>query len=151
MGEAETGQFDLNRFLEAQDRDGTIDAARAQLRAGRKTSHWMWFVFPQIAGLGRSSTAQYYALDSLDEARAYLAHPTLGPRLVECAGLAADAPAADVGDLLGGVDALKLHSSATLFGLVAEDPSPFWRVLDRWYGGRPDGETERLTGGRLGR
>ena len=151
MGGAETGRFELHRFLAAQDRGGTIGAARAELRAGRKTSHWMWFVFPQIAGLGRSSTARYYALDSLDEARAYLAHPTLGPRLVECANLAADAPAADAEQLLGGVDALKLHSSATLFALVADDPTPFWRVLDRWYGGRPDRETERLTGTRLER
>jgi uncharacterized protein (DUF1810 family) len=137
--------FDLQRFVSAQDAGGTYDRAVAELRAGRKTSHWMWFVFPQIAGLGRSSTARRYAITSLDEARAYLAHPVLGPRLRECARLAASAPAGDAEQLLGGIDAVKLHSSATLFDLVSEAPSEFTAVLDRYYDGRPDAETVRLT------
>jgi uncharacterized protein (DUF1810 family) len=138
--------FDLQRFVSAQDAGGTYDRAVAELGAGRKTSHWMWFVFPQIAGLGRSSTARHYAITSLDEARAYLAHPVLGPRLRECHRLAAAAPAHDAEQLLGGIDAVKLQSSATLFALVSDAPSEFTAVLDRYYAGRQDPETVRLTG-----
>src|SRR5918998_34070 len=105
----------LRRFTEAQDGGGTYDRALAELRAGRKTSHWMWFVFPQIAGLGRSPTAQFYAIVDLDEARAYAAHPVLGPRLTECATALLDLGTSDATPVLGPVDAQKLHSSMTLF------------------------------------
>src|SRR5690242_21827554 len=105
---------DLARFVRAQDDGGTYDRALAELRRGRKTSHWMWFVFPQIAGLGRSSMAQRYAIAPLDEARAYLAHPTAGPRLVECARVVAgtSAPSAEV--IFGDIDAQKLRSSIAM-------------------------------------
>ncbi|WP_144714894.1 DUF1810 domain-containing protein [Curtobacterium pusillum] len=133
----------LERFVRAQD--GVHDRALAELRSGRKSSHWMWFVFPQLAGLGRSATAQQYSLDGLDEARAYLAHPVLGPRLLEATDAAATAPAGSVDALLGGVDALKLRSSMTLFALAAPDPAPFRAVLDRWYRGTEDPVTVRLV------
>ncbi|WP_439692242.1 DUF1810 domain-containing protein [Curtobacterium sp. SP.BCo] len=132
----------LERFVLAQQ--GVHDTALAELRRGRKTSHWMWFVFPQLSGLGRSATAQQYALDGLVEARAYLAHPVLGPRLLTATAAAAAAPARSVDELLGGVDALKLRSSMTLFTAAADDPAPFRAVLDRWYAGTEDPVTVRL-------
>ncbi|ROS76120.1 uncharacterized protein (DUF1810 family) [Curtobacterium sp. PhB130] len=125
--------FDLGRFVRAQD--GVHEVALAELRRGRKTSHWMWFVFPQRAGLGRSAMSERYAIRSDDEARAYLAHPVLGPRLVEVAEGAATAPARSADALMGGVDALKLRSSMTLFAAVADRPEPFRAVLDRWWPG----------------
>ena len=106
--------YRLRRFVDAQDSGGTYERALTELRRGRKTSHWMWFVFPQIAGLGLSAMSRHYAISSLDEARAYLAHPVLGPRLVECAGVLAGT-ASTAGRILGGIDAQKLHSSMTLF------------------------------------
>ncbi|SDD13013.1 DUF1810 domain-containing protein [Auraticoccus monumenti] len=134
----------LDRFLQAQEAGGTYDQALRELRRGRKTSHWMWFVFPQLTGLGRSATAQHYALASLDEARAYLDHPVLGARLRECCqallALDGDDPAA----VLGGVDALKLRSSVTLFSRAAEDEPLFTEVLDRFYAGAPDPLTVEL-------
>ena len=138
-------RFDLRRFEAAQDDGGTYAAALAELRAGRKTSHWMWFVFPQIAGLGRSPMARRYAISSLDEARAYLEHPVLGPRLAEAseALLAHDGRSAR--DILGDIDATKLRSSMTLFARAAPDTPVFRQVLDRFFGGRPDEATdERL-------
>ena len=132
----------LERFVRAQD--GVHDTALAELRQGRKTSHWMWFVFPQLTGLGRSATAQQYALDGTAEARAYLAHPVLGPRLLEATEAAATAPAQSADELLGGVDALKLRSSMTLFARSADDPEPFRAVLARWYAGTEDPVTLRL-------
>ena len=136
--------YDLQRFVTAQDTGGTYQHALAELRAGRKTSHWMWFVFPQIAGLGRSPTAQAYAIGSLAEAEAYLAHPVLGPRLIEAAealtrhsGLSAEA-------ILGGIDAIKLRSSMTLFARAAPDDAVFVGVLERYFGGSPDAATESL-------
>src|SRR3982750_1208644 len=99
-----TGSYDLERFVAAQDAGGTYDRAVAELRAGRKTSHWMWFVFPQIAGLGRSPMAQRYAIGSLAEADAYLAHPVLGTRLAECAQLVLDADAPTPEHIFGGID-----------------------------------------------
>jgi uncharacterized protein (DUF1810 family) len=132
---------DLERFVQAQA--ATYDAALAELRAGRKTSHWMWFVFPQIEGLGRSPTAQRYAISGLEEARAYLAHPVLGPRLRESAAALLDSPARSAEDVLGGIDALKLRSSMTLFARAAPDEELFRAVLDRFYGGEADPETER--------
>ncbi|WP_448627629.1 DUF1810 domain-containing protein [Geodermatophilus sp. URMC 64] len=135
---------DLERFLDAQDRGGTYEQALAELRAGRKHGHWIWFVFPQVAGLGRSTASQYYAISGLDEARAYLAHPVLGPRLVECARALLDLPGSDAVAVLGSVDAQKLRSSMTLFAAADGDPV-FAQVLDKYFGGTPD----ELTLGRL--
>lgn len=138
---------ELERFVRAQDEGGVYATALAELRAGRKRSHWVWFVFPQIAGLGRSSTAWYFALGSVDEARAYLAHPVLGDRLRECA----QAMLALRGDrtpegVLGGIDALKLCSSMTLFQAAAPEEPVFAEVLERYYDGRRDPATLALLG-----
>ena len=132
---------DLGRFRSAQDAHGVFEDALAELRSGRKTTHWMWFVFPQIAGLGVSPTAVFFAIRSLDEARAYLADPVLGPRLHEAAEAAASAPAESAEALLGGIDAAKLRSSMTLFAHVAPEEAVFRQVLDRWYGGAEDDAT----------
>lgn len=136
--------FGLERFVQAQD--GVYEQALAELRAGRKRTHWMWFVFPQLAGLGQSPTAQHYGIRSLDEAQAYLRHPLLGPRLRDCAhallalrGLSAEA-------VLGYPDVLKLRSSMTLFAAVPGADAVFAAVLDRYYGGVPDPLTLRLLG-----
>lgn len=135
---------DLERFVRAQNSGGTYETALAELRRGRKTSHWMWFVFPQIAGLGRSPMAERYAIDSLEEARAYLAHPVLGPRLLECAQAVLDADAPSAEAILGGIDAMKLRSSMTLF--LRADPShrQFQAVLDAYFDGEPDAATDRM-------
>jgi uncharacterized protein (DUF1810 family) len=132
----------LQRFVDAQDR-GVYDDALRELRAGRKRGHWMWFVFPQVAGLGRSATAQHYALTGLAEARAYAAHPVLGVRLRECARALAELPESDPERVLGDVDAVKLRSSMTLFAAAAPDEPLFRQVLDRYYGGEEDPETRR--------
>jgi uncharacterized protein (DUF1810 family) len=131
--------FDLERFVTAQD--PIYDRVVSELRAGRKTSHWMWFVFPQIAGLGRSPTAVRYAIASLDEARAYLDHPVLGPRLRECTRLVADHTGLSAFDIFGGIDALKLHSSMTLFAHAAPDDPLFKTVLDRYFDAQADPNT----------
>ncbi len=118
--------------------------ALAELRRGRKTSHWMWFVFPQVAGLGQSPTAQYYGLRGLAEAQAYLAHPVLGPRIRECASTVAALETADPVGVFGGIDAVKLRSSMTLFGRAAEDDDSqrlFTAVLDHFFGGEEDPAT----------
>jgi uncharacterized protein (DUF1810 family) len=133
--------FDRDRFVDAQDAGGTFDQALAELRAGRKTSHWMWFVFPQVAGLGRSPTAQHFAISGLDEAAAYLAHPVLGPRLVESAQALLDQPARDPVAVLGPIDAQKLRSSMTLFARAAPDEEVFDRVLDEFFAGDLDEAT----------
>jgi uncharacterized protein (DUF1810 family) len=130
---------DLERFVVAQD--GTYPAALAELRAGRKRSHWMWFVFPQIAGLGSSPMAQRYAISGLDEARAYLAHPVLGPRLVEAARALTDLDGTDPVAVLGSIDALKLRSSMTLFAHAAPEEPVFTEVLARYYAGAEDDAT----------
>jgi|SRR4051794_21603631 uncharacterized protein (DUF1810 family) len=135
--------FDLARFVDAQDAGGTYEQAFAELRRGRKRSHWMWFVFPQLAGLGRSPAAQQYALASLEEARAYLRHPVLGERLRECARVVAET-ADDPQTVFGGVDAVKLRSSMTLFARADPQETVFTDVLARHYGGTPDEATERL-------
>lgn len=130
--------FDLARFIAAQD--GVWPQALTELRDGRKTSHWMWFVFPQIEGLGASPMARRYAIGSLAEARAYLAHPLLGPRLHEAvAALAAHDQSAEA--MLGAIDAIKLRSSLTLFEAAAADPAPFAALLDRLYDGVRDPAT----------
>jgi uncharacterized protein (DUF1810 family) len=135
--------FDLRRFVDAQDR--VHDTVLTELRAGAKRSHWMWFVFPQLRELGRSPTAVHYGIGSRDEAIAYLDHPTLGPRLRECARLVAAADR-DIEQVLGHVDALKLRSSMTLFADVADDDRAFLDVLERHYGGEPDPLTVELLG-----
>ena len=134
--------YDLQRFVDAQDRGGTYDRALQELRDGRKTSHWMWFVFPQIAGLGHSPMAQRYAISSLDEARAYLAHPVLGDRLRESARALTGLDTRDPGEVLGGIDALKLRSSMTLFARAAPDEPLFTQVLDQLFGGAADDATD---------
>ncbi len=139
--------MDLERFVTAQDEHGTFDAALRELRGGRKTSHWMWFVFPQLAGLGRSPTAQRYALDGLDEARAYLDHPVLGPRLRAATAAVVELADRAPEDVLGAVDALKLRSSMTLFARAAPQEELFRRVLDQWWSGEPDPATTGLLEG----
>ncbi len=134
---------DLDRFVSAQDTGGTYDSAVRELRAGRKQTHWMWFIFPQIAGLGLSSTSRRYAIASLAEARAYLAHPLLGRRLVECAGIVTTSPAESAEVIFGPVDAMKLRSSMTLFRRADPTEAVFGQVLDRYFGGTSDPETER--------
>jgi uncharacterized protein (DUF1810 family) len=135
--------YDLNRFVAAQDAGGTYQQAVAELRGGRKTSHWMWFVFPQIAGLGHSRVSQMYAISSLDEARAYLAHPVLGPRLIDCATIVAQTPGRTAEQVFGGVDALKLRSCATLFHRAAPQEPVFAAVLDLFFDGSPDPATDQ--------
>lgn len=134
----------LQRFVEAQA--DTYAVALAEVRAGRKTSHWMWFIFPQLAGLGTSPMARHYAIADLDEARAYLAHAVLGPRLHEIMTAAAAVPAGSALEVFGAPDDLKLHSSATLFALLTSKQSVFQRVLDRYFDGEPDPRTVRSLG-----
>jgi uncharacterized protein (DUF1810 family) len=138
--------FELDRFVSAQDSGGTYAQALAELRRGRKTSHWMWFVFPQVAGLGRSGTAQRYAVSGFDEARAYLAHPVLGPRLRESAEALLGLEDASAEQVLGSVDAMKLRSSMTLFSRAAPDEQLFDDVLERYFDGHPDARTDELLG-----
>jgi uncharacterized protein (DUF1810 family) len=135
---------DLARFVEAQDDAGTYDDAVRELRAGRKTSHWMWFVFPQLAGLGHSATSRTYAIASLAEARAYLEHPFLGPRLVECAGIVAGHAGATAQEIFGETDAAKLRSSMTLFARAAPQERVIQDVLDAYFDGVADRRTEEL-------
>jgi uncharacterized protein (DUF1810 family) len=165
-------RYDLERFVAAQDSAGTYDQATAELRRGRKTGHWIWFIFPQIAGLGQSQTSRAYAISSLAEARAYLEHPVLGPRLKECArilagsgsgtgtgsgsdtgsgsgadpdtGSGASSRRSSAEQILGGLDAQKFRSSMTLF-LRADPAEPlFARLLSQYFDGQPDAATDRL-------
>ncbi len=134
---------DLERFVGAQD--GVYERARAELAAGSKRSHWMWFIFPQLAGLGSSPTARVYAIRDLAEARAYLAHPVLGARLTECAETLLGVEGRTASQIFGFPDDLKLRSSMTLFAEAAGDPTVFERVLERYYDG-PDPRTLELLG-----
>ncbi len=134
--------YDLARFVTAQDR--VYGHVLAELRSGAKRSHWMWFVFPQLAGLGYSSTARRYALRGAAEARAYLAHPLLGARLRECVGLVLEAPAASVDAFFGYPDTLKLRSSLTLFAHIAADEPLFAAALRRWFDAAGDPRTLEL-------
>jgi uncharacterized protein (DUF1810 family) len=136
----------LDRFVAAQNQADTFATAVAELRAGAKRSHWMWFVFPQIAGLGQSPTSRRYAIASLEEARAYLAHPVLGPRLIECARILCELEGKTAQDVFGGIDAIKLRSSMTLFARADPSNPVFGQVLDAYFGGIPDEATERLLG-----
>jgi uncharacterized protein (DUF1810 family) len=132
----------LQRFLDAQE--GVYDDARAEIRAGRKTSHWMWFIFPQFDGLGFSATSRHFAIHSAAEARAYLAHPVLGPRLAECAESTLSIEGRTAREIFGSPDDLKLRSSATLFASVSPEPSVFHQLLDRFFDGQPDRRTLEL-------
>jgi uncharacterized protein (DUF1810 family) len=138
--------YGLDRFAAAQDDGGTYQRAVAELRAGAKRGHWMWFVFPQVAGLGFSAMSQRYAIASLAEARAYLAHPVLGPRLADCARIVAATEGKSAAAIFGGVDAMKLRSSMTLFMTAAPGEPAFAAVLEKYFAGEPDAATlERLA------
>ena len=136
--------YDLERFVRAQER--SYDLALEEVRAGRKRSHWMWYIFPQIAGLGMSSTAQYYAIQDLTEAEEYLAHPLLGARLREISAALLTLDTHDAYAVFGWPDELKLRSSMTLFACAALDEPVFQQVLDKFYRGLPDENTLRLLG-----
>ena len=134
-----TDRFDLQRFVEAQA--PIYSKVCEELRAGRKESHWMWFIFPQIAGLGQSPTSVRFAISSLDEALAYLAHPVLGPRLLECSRLALEVEGRTARQIFGFVDELKFRSSMTLFAGAAREAAVFRQCLDKYFGGAPDRAT----------
>lgn len=131
--------FDLQRFVDAQD--PIYATVISELRAGRKRTHWMWFVFPQLRGLGRSPTAQHYGISSCEEAAAYLAHDVLGPRLRECTRLLLEIEGRSAGEVFGSPDDLKLRSSMTLFARCTDDDADFLGVLDAFYGGEQDQAT----------
>ena len=133
--------FDLQRFVKAQAHGDIYDRALNELRLGRKQSHWMWYVFPQIAGLGSSPMADKYAISSISEARAYVTHPVLGPRLLACAKELVGLSSHDPVQVVGAVDSLKLRSSMTLFERAAPDEPVFGQVLEKYYGGKRDDAT----------
>ena len=135
-------RFDLSRFLKAQQ--GVYEQALEELRRGQKESHWMWFIFPQIDGLGSSATARHYAIKTREEARAYLDHPVLGARLVECCEAILKVHGKSASEIFDFPDDLKLRSSMTLFATVAAGESVFTRVLERYFGGKPDERTISL-------
>jgi uncharacterized protein (DUF1810 family) len=135
--------YDLERFVAAQDEGGTYDSAVEELRRGHKTGHWMWFVFPQIAGLGQSPTSRRFAISSLGEAKAYLRHPVLGARLIECAGIVLETQGGKAEQIFGGIDAQKLRSSMTLFLRAAPGEPAFGQVLDRYFDGLADSATDQ--------
>ena len=137
--------FDLDRFIQAQD--PVIDRVQAELAAGEKRSHWMWFVFPQLAGLGHSTMAQRYALGSLAEARAYLAHPVLEARLIHCTELVNAVQGRSINRIMGSPDDMKLRSSMTLFAVARPVATPFQTVLDRYFDCKPDSLTMTLLAG----
>jgi uncharacterized protein (DUF1810 family) len=138
--------YDLARFVAAQDAGGTYSLAVAELRRGRKASHWMWFVFPQVAGLGQSAVSRRFAIGSLAEAGAYLAHPVLGPRLIECAAIVAGLGGRTAEQIFGELDALKLRSCVTLFGAAAPAQPVFSEVLERYFEGDADPATQARIG-----
>lgn len=140
-----TAEFDLERFVKAQE--DVYATVLAQLKAGRKTTHWIWFIFPQIAGLGFSSTAQFYAISSKAEAEAYLGHPVLGKRLDECVRLMLAQDRKTAHDILGSPDDLKFCSCLTLFDAISPEGSVFEEALERFYNGRPDPKTLALLDG----
>jgi uncharacterized protein (DUF1810 family) len=134
--------YDLDRFVTAQDPQ--YATVLGELRRGRKSSHWIWFIFPQIAGLGRSAMSQHFAIGSLDEARAYLAHPILGARLRECLGLLLAVEGRSADEIFGSLDAMKVRSSMTLFHRAAPDEPGFREVFERFYEGIADPATDEL-------
>jgi uncharacterized protein (DUF1810 family) len=139
--------YQLQRFVDAQDQYGEYARATSELRSGRKTSHWMWYVFPQMRGLGQSPQSHEYGIISLAEARAYLQHPVLGPRLLECTQLLLSVEARSAGQILGSVDAMKLRSCMTLFGRAAPEEATFRQVLEKYFQGLEDEKTVELLGG----
>ena len=134
--------FDLERFVAAQE--GVYEGALRELRAGRKTGHWIWFIFPQLAGLGRSEVSRFYGIESVDEAQAYLEHPVLGARLRECAGAVLATSGRTAEEIFGSLDAMKVRSSMTLFHRIAPDEPLFRGMLDRLYAGLTDDATDAL-------
>ncbi|SEF81933.1 DUF1810 domain-containing protein [Marinobacterium lutimaris] len=138
----EKDRYNLDRFVEAQARD--YRTALYELKNGQKRSHWIWYIFPQFAGLGRSPTAQRYEIASLDEARAYLEHPLLGPHLIECCEVMLATERRSARDILGMPDDMKLRSCATLFRQIAGNESVFQRVLERYFSGEADAKTLEL-------
>lgn len=134
--------YNLERFVDAQ-RD-TYQGALSEIARGRKQAHWIWYIFPQVAGLGRSGMAQRFAIRSLDEAKAYLAHPILGKRLLECVAALQDLPMSDPEAVFGSVDAVKVRSSLTLFALADPEQRLFYAALDRWYKGARDVRTAEI-------
>jgi uncharacterized protein (DUF1810 family) len=135
--------YELSRFVQAQESD--YESALNEITAGDKRTHWMWYIFPQFRGLGKSGTSRHYAINSLDEAKAYLAHPILGPRLVACAEAALRVEGRSATQIFGSPDDLKLRSSATLFASVSSNGSVFHRVLDRFFNGIADERTLQLV------
>jgi uncharacterized protein (DUF1810 family) len=140
-----TSTFDVERFVVAQAL--VYERVRTELAAGAKASHWMWFIFPQLRGLGRSAMAEHFGLASRAEAKAYLAHPVLGARLRECTHLVLDVRNKTAHEIFGAPDDLKFHSSMTLFAAVAPEEDLFSRALDRYFGGKRDSSTEEVLGG----
>jgi uncharacterized protein (DUF1810 family) len=138
--------YRLRRFVDAQNANGTYQEVISELRSGRKSSHWMWYVFPQVKGLGQSSMANHYGIASLAEAQAYLRHPVLGPRLIECAQLLLAIDGKGATDIFGSLDAMKLRSSMTLFSRADPQQAVFRQVLDRYFQGSEDPETIRRLG-----
>jgi uncharacterized protein (DUF1810 family) len=131
--------FELRRFVDAQQ--PVYQKVVSELRGGHKRSHWIWFIFPQIAGLGHSPISQYYAIQSLDEARSYLAHPVLGPRLIECTQILLDLRDGSISEILGSPDDLKFRSSMTLFSQASNDGDSFRAALTKYFEGKPDSST----------
>jgi uncharacterized protein (DUF1810 family) len=138
------GADDLNRFVRAQE--GDYESALSELRSGRKRTHWMWYVFPQLDGLAVSATSKHYAIKSVEEARAYLGHPVLGPRLVECAEVVLGVQGRSAAEIFGSPDDLKLRSCATLFACVSTPGSVFDQLLEKYYRGVRDAKTLQLLG-----
>ena len=136
--------FSLQRFVDAQE--NIYSAVCSELQSGMKRSHWMWFIFPQIAGLGSSPTAQHFAISSLDEAKAYLQHPVLGPRLIECTDLVNQISGRSIHDIFGYPDDMKFRSSMTLFAKAASDNTTFRQALQKYFAGRDDDRTLELLG-----
>jgi uncharacterized protein (DUF1810 family) len=134
--------YDLERFVDAQSRN--YETALSELRSGKKRSHWMWYVFPQVEGLGASAMAERYAIKSVAEARAYLAHPVLGPRLLECAAAVVGIEERSATEIFGYPDDLKLRSCATLFAHVSPEGSLFHRILEKYFDGEPDRQTLQM-------
>jgi uncharacterized protein (DUF1810 family) len=147
-GDSERGEsrdpYGLNRFVQAQA--GDYAQALAEIRSGRKRSHWMWYIFPQFDGLGQSSMSRQYSIKSVEEAKAYLRHPVLGPRLLECCDAVVAVEGKSAHDIFGSPDDWKLKSCATLFALVSPSGSVFHRLLDQYFQGARDDKTVRLTG-----
>ena len=135
---------DLERFVRAQE--GVYESVLRELRAGRKTGHWIWFIFPQLAGLGRGEISRFYGIESLDEARAYLDHPVLGPRLLECVSAVLATSGVTAEAIFGSLDAMKVRSSMTLFHRAGPDESLFNETLERFYGGVADAATDAMLG-----